>query len=352
MQLKFKVFFAFLFVSILSKAQTPDSSGFYYHPVLVGGKYGYIDNTGHLVIKPQFDECGLFNEGYAPAKVNGKYGFINSTGEWFVKPQFDTAREFSDGFAAVASKGESEYPTLNWDWISTKGYLLSPKLPALSSATDFNSGRAICMEDGFLSFHFIKKNGDTAFAPKKFYLDEIKMTNYSDGILRVHIGNYLSAYVDTSGNFILDSAYINCGDFHEGLAFYQSNNGKYGFINRRGEIVVAPQYDTAGNFNNGAALVKIKTSLDQVNMKLTGGLVGYIGTDGKYIAPAIYEYGSEFSSGLALVKLKGKYGFINSEGFPVIDFIYEDAKPFVRGLAYVKLDNHWIYINQKGRKVW
>jgi hypothetical protein len=27
------------------------------------GKYGYIDKTGKIVIKPQFDEPGIFSEG-------------------------------------------------------------------------------------------------------------------------------------------------------------------------------------------------------------------------------------------------------------------------------------------------
>src|SRR5689334_8637772 len=38
-----------------------------------------------------------------PVLLNGKYGFINSSGKLVVQPQFDKAAMFSDGFAAVAT---------------------------------------------------------------------------------------------------------------------------------------------------------------------------------------------------------------------------------------------------------
>jgi hypothetical protein len=39
-------------------------------------KYGYINNTGEIVIKPQFDLAYAFSEGLAVVEVNGKEGFI------------------------------------------------------------------------------------------------------------------------------------------------------------------------------------------------------------------------------------------------------------------------------------
>src|SRR5215204_6677153 len=43
----------------------------------MGGKYGYVDKTGNVVIQPQFDEAEDFTEGMACITINYKEGFIN-----------------------------------------------------------------------------------------------------------------------------------------------------------------------------------------------------------------------------------------------------------------------------------
>lgn len=44
------------------------------------------------------------------------------------------------------------------------------------------------------------------------------------------------------------------------------------------------------------------------------GKYGYFDKDGKVVIPNIYDSVEEFSNGLAKVKLNGKWGFINKEG--------------------------------------
>ena len=63
-------------------------------PVLIGGKYGYINQVGEIVIEPQFGVAGHFSEGLSPVKIGGKYGYINQVGEIVIKPQFDDAGIF------------------------------------------------------------------------------------------------------------------------------------------------------------------------------------------------------------------------------------------------------------------
>ena len=48
--------------------------------------------TGEIVINPQFDYAGCFSEGLAVIRVGdqntGKFGFIDKTGQMVIKPQF------------------------------------------------------------------------------------------------------------------------------------------------------------------------------------------------------------------------------------------------------------------------
>ena len=73
------------------------------YPVLKGGKWGYIDNTGKMVIEPQFLMASRFNEDLAmvvEAKKK-KVGYIDREGKFVIEPKFDGGGPFSEGFAAM-----------------------------------------------------------------------------------------------------------------------------------------------------------------------------------------------------------------------------------------------------------
>ncbi|NMG73095.1 WG repeat-containing protein, partial [Parazoarcus communis] len=55
-------------------------------------EFGFIDNTGNIVIKPKFSTVGFFTEGLCAVKNElGKIGYINKKGELIVNYQFDKA---------------------------------------------------------------------------------------------------------------------------------------------------------------------------------------------------------------------------------------------------------------------
>lgn len=57
-------------------------------------RYGYIDNTGHVVIVPKYRDARGFSGraasvGVADSGNNIKYGFINKDGFYLIEPKFD-----------------------------------------------------------------------------------------------------------------------------------------------------------------------------------------------------------------------------------------------------------------------
>jgi hypothetical protein len=79
--------------------------------VKIRGKYGYVDRAGAVVIRPQFEDTYRFAEnGLSVAKQGGKWGYINVKGEFVIPPRFDLASTFEyDNIAVVVLEGKKGY---------------------------------------------------------------------------------------------------------------------------------------------------------------------------------------------------------------------------------------------------
>ena len=67
------------------------------YPIRQNGKFGYIDQTGTVVIEPQFDRAYYFSDNRARIQKGDKYGFINKEGKIIVDPVYSRARDSSLG---------------------------------------------------------------------------------------------------------------------------------------------------------------------------------------------------------------------------------------------------------------
>ena len=123
------------------------------------------------------------------------------------------------------------------------------------------------------------------------------------------------------------------GPFKEGLAVVRIGLNKYGFINKRGDIVINPQFDYAFDFQEGAARVAIKK-----NEKLKWG---FVDKNGKEIIKPQFDWVTSFKEGLAVVLFgsweTGKYGYINKQGQIIINPQFIFADEFKDGLARVEI---------------
>jgi hypothetical protein len=84
-------------------------------------RFGAIDYTGKVIIKPQFDLMGNFGDGLAPVYSNEKklWGYVNQTGKLVMDYQFDDIRPFKYGYAAVKKAGR-------WGVLNTSGKEILP----------------------------------------------------------------------------------------------------------------------------------------------------------------------------------------------------------------------------------
>ena len=125
----------------------------------------------------------------------------------------------------------------------------------------------------------------------------------------------LFGYIDKKGDYVIEPQYEFAGAFGaNGLAGVQdADSSLWGYIDKKGDYVIEPQYEGAGDFGaNGLAVVKDADSR----------LWGYIDKKGDYVIEPQFEVVSgDFSeNGLALVMDADSelYGYIDKTGDYVI----------------------------------
>jgi hypothetical protein len=126
-------------------------------------------------------------------------------------------------------------------------------------------------------------------------------------------------------------------------------NGKAGYIDRSGKVVIEPRFEFSGNHGGEFHDGLLDVSFDQS---------GYADTKGKTVIDKQFSWSEDFSEGLALVKPKGgdTWSFIDRTGEVSLVPRLEgetDLQPgtFSEGLAVVTVNKRNGYIDRSGRFV-
>jgi hypothetical protein len=279
------------------------------YPVALQGKWGYMDSTGAVRIKPSFDEADAFVEDRARVSVGKKQGFLDPKGDFAAKPQFDSATNFREGLARVKI-GEK------WGFIDLTGHLVIQPI--------FEDSGAII-------------NADAG----SFYEGLARMSVGAD-LMRLKWG-----FIDRTGKFVINPTFDGAWFFDNGIAAVEVA-GKWGFINKKGDFVAAPQFDNSYDpafFSDGLAVVKVKDKY------------GYVDSTGRVVIPPQFQMANPFQGGFATAavgadcsaeksdhgewmqnrKFDCHWGVIDKSGRFVAQPEYTDARPFANGLAAVAI---------------
>jgi len=235
-----------------------------------GYKYGYIDHTGKYVITPIFDEAFAFSEGFACVGVSNLFGYIDKRGAFIIKPQYHSAAAhgFAEGLVWVEADGK-------WGCVNEKSETViefkfrepSYFSEGLAPVTLANS-TGVPAPPSYMGY--IDKTGAFVIAPQ-FSL----AWNFSGGLARVQVGGKMT-YINKQGKTVFTIANGGWADeFSEGLANVSIRKGSgpetWGYINRKGDFVIKPQFQQAKPFHQGLASVFLN------------GYPGYIDKSGRFV---------------------------------------------------------------------
>ncbi len=128
------------------------------------------------------------------------------------------------------------------------------------------------------------------------------------------------AYIDLAGRVVIRPLVVDNGPdyFREDLARFR-RGGKVGFFDRRGKVVLEPEFDFALPFSAGLA--------------------------------AVCRGCTEVLAGEHTILQGGKWGYIDRRGVLVIPLEFERAESFERGVARVRYAGQWTRIDKKGNRL-
>ena len=166
--------------------------------------------------------------------------------------------------------------------------------------------------------------------------------------------------IDTTGEVRLPFCFDDLGDASEGMVRFE-RDGRWGYLNTAGTVVIEPRFPWAEDFHEGRAFVQVDGEPLGYN-----GRWAYIDTSGELVTKAVFEQVqgdseeelTRFYDGLAIVEPKDdayseKRGFIDRDGKMVIAARFTYVERFAEGLAAATESKYgetgWGFIDKSGR---
>ncbi len=187
--------------------------------------------------------------------------------------------------------------------------------PQYDASIEFSGGYARVSQNGKAGF--VDTRGQLVISPKK-------------------------AITRGSGDFAAEIPVTSLmgNEFSEGLAPF-GLDGKQGYVDAGGDVVIAPAFDDVSPFQDGLAIVR------------KGSKFGWIDRSGAFVIPAVYDKALPFRDGVACVLVydKGGYGYVDRKGQWAVEPQFNYAYPHADGRARAQVKGGYGYIDVHGKVV-
>lgn len=308
------------------------------YPVQLNHWWGLMNQSGQLVVYPQFEWTDMPWDGLSRGMRGGKTGYLMGNGAWYIEPQFEWADRFAESYAIVRHPEKMKYAFIN-----RRG----------KPITKFDFDGALRFSEGMAAIRvgdrcgFINVRGRLAIKP-----EFSKVRSFSQGLAMVQVADPKGVpgklgpvgFINKAGQivFVERSPRVrDLGQMLDGMArvlVVTEAGERWGFMNRAFAIQIKPRFEDARDFYNGLAAVK------------HNGRWGYINKTGDFVVEPQFAEAWDFKDGKTLmVKTDKGYGYINRVGEFLVQPVFDNAEPFFRQYARVAIDDSFGYIQINGR---
>lgn len=253
--------------------------------VAIGLQQGYINRQGEIIIPPSYDEAKEFIGGIAMVRKNARYGLIDTLGNELISTHLKSITSWEKDFYKLETsdkkiglanpKGDLILDTIYNEITLIKEKYIRAKLDGKVGHFDLAGNVVIPMiydflgfvsEEGFMTaekdgkYGFLNTQGEVVL-PFEY---ETSQMGFRDGRTWVKKDGKLFL-MDHHFNMIKEVPYDDAYYFNNGFAIIgkeseESYKGSsFGYVNKAGEEVIAPQYNAVFAFNKyGVSIVGIR----------------------------------------------------------------------------------------------
>ncbi len=281
-------------------------------------RYGFIDKQGNFVIEPEYDWASSFEKGIAQVTINSKRRNIDKTGKVI---EDSVSEEIISRYELVRPEKEGLLTILQdrkMGFIDKTGNIVIT--PQFNWASSFSEGKCVVEQNS--KFGYINIRGEIVI-PIEF--DEA--SDFADGLASVKRNND-GFFIDHEATIAFQiEKYLPLDLFSEEMLLVENLEGKKGFVDKKGSIVIAFEYEDARSFSEGLARVKHSQYW------------GYIDRNGNSVIKPSFSWLGDFSEGLARFSKNNRWGYLNKRGEILIKPSFIFAGDFRDGLAVVSTKN-------------
>lgn len=318
----------FLVLSCTSKGNHDSISANELYRINVGGKYGFINENGDIVIEPQFDEVSFKfkSTGVCFARIGDRKGLINASGDFVAELDKDIewVWEYKNGVARCVGKNDK------YGIVDETGRVV---LPLVYSDITRDDTIGFIVKDTLDNMGYVNIRGE--FIVPCVY-DDVK--GIAEGLMVV-VTSSKCGYVDTLGNWVIDSVYDDARAFGNGVARVKRGD-HWMFIDKKGNVVESLKYDEIlTGYNDNRAFVKQNGPILMVDRQ--GNVIKQIEADSVY----------GFREGYATFKKNDRYGMLDTNGNVLIQAKYEKLFGLYDGFVACEKNGLWGIIDTCGNVV-
>lgn len=216
-------------------------------------KYGAVNNYAQVLIEPKFEKLGDFKNDFAYYIENGKYGFITKNG-LVKKAQYDWISDMGNDTIAIMKQNNK------YGLVTSADSIIIP--PQYDQIIKTKNNIYVLVKDNLYGFYYSTLHCYLTQISYEF-IKEKPIEFYTNGTILKLLKNKQQAFADFNGKLTIDFGTYDEINFASNNLIKVKRKNKYGYLDRKLNIVIPYKYQQANDFKDSLAIVRLK---DKVNL--------------------------------------------------------------------------------------